>query len=118
MRSIAAPTRGSGREVAIKVLPVATAGSPDALARFEREGRAIAALNHPNICTLFDVGTDAGQPYLVMELLAGATLHEVLAAGPLPIGTLSITRSRSPMHSTLRTRAASFTATSNRPTCS
>ena len=77
-----------GREVAIKVLPAATAASPDALARFEREGRAIAALNHPNICTLFDVGTDEGRPYLVMELLDGATLHQVLAAGPLPIRAL------------------------------
>ena len=76
-----------GREVAIKILPVATASS-DALARFEREGRAIATLNHPNICTLFDVGSDAGRPYLVMELLAGATLHQVLAAGPLPVGAL------------------------------
>jgi eukaryotic-like serine/threonine-protein kinase len=61
---------------------------PDALARFEREGRAIAALNHPNICTLFDVGAADGRPYLVMELLAGATLHQVLAAGPLPILSL------------------------------
>jgi Tol biopolymer transport system component len=77
-----------GREVAIKVLPVTEAVSPDALARFEREGRAIASLNHPHICTLFDVGTDDGQPYLVMELLSGASLHQVLAAGPLPVGTL------------------------------
>ncbi len=77
-----------GREVAIKVLAAATASSPDALARFEREGRAIAALNHPNICTLHDVGTDDGRPYLVMELLAGATLHQVLASGPLSVGAL------------------------------
>ena len=77
-----------GREVAIKVLPVATASASDALARFEREGRAIATLNHPNICTLFDVGTDAGRPYLVMELLAGATLHQALGSGPLPVGAL------------------------------
>src|SRR5918996_611180 len=76
-----------GREVAIKVLP-ATTQSPDALARFEREGRAIAALNHPNICTLYDVGTADGRPYLVMELLAGATLHQVLAARSLPIPAL------------------------------
>jgi serine/threonine protein kinase len=76
------------REVAIKVLPVATAAAPDALARFEREGRAIAALNHPNICTLYDVGTDDGRPYLVMELLAGDSLHQALAAGPLAINAL------------------------------
>ena len=77
-----------GREVAIKVLPVTAAASPDALARFEREGRAIASLNHSNICTLFDVGTDEGHPCLVMELLSGASLHEVLEAGPLPVGAL------------------------------
>jgi hypothetical protein len=77
-----------GREVAIKILPVAAPASPDALARFEREGRAIASLNHPNICTLFDVGTEGGHPYLVMELLSGASLHQVLAAGPLPVGAL------------------------------
>src|SRR5512145_1666498 len=77
-----------GREVAIKVLPVTAAASPDALARFEREGRAIASLNHSNICTLFDVGTDEGHPYLVMELLSGGSLQQVLGAGPLPIGAL------------------------------
>lgn len=77
-----------GREVAIKVLPPATAAAPDAQARFEREARTIASLNHPHICTLFDVGTDDGRAYLVMELLAGATLHQVLASGPLPVSTL------------------------------
>src|SRR5262245_30074138 len=76
-----------GREVAIKILPIATA-TPEALARFEREARAIAALNHPNICTLYDVGTGDGHPYLVMELLAGATLHHVLASGALPVPAL------------------------------
>jgi protein kinase-like protein len=70
------------------VLPIATRASPDALARFEREGRAIMALNHPNICTLYDVGTDDGRPYLVMELLDGDSLHQALAAGPLAIGAL------------------------------
>jgi eukaryotic-like serine/threonine-protein kinase len=74
-----------GREVAIKVLAATTASLPEALARFEREGRAIASLNHPNICTLFDVGTANGHPYLVMELLEGSTLHQALTQGPLPI---------------------------------
>ena len=77
-----------GREVAIKVIAAGTVDSRDTRARFEREARAIAALSHPNICTLFDVGTDEGRPYLVMELLAGAPLDHVLAAGPLPIGAL------------------------------
>ncbi len=74
-----------GREVAIKVLPASAAGSPDAQARFEREARAIAALSHPNICTLFDVGTADGHTYLVMELLSGDTLQQLLARGALPI---------------------------------
>jgi serine/threonine protein kinase len=77
-----------GRHVAVKVLPARALDSADARARFEREARAIAALNHPNICTLFDVGTDESRPYVVMELLSGASLHEVLAAGPLPPGVL------------------------------
>ena len=77
-----------GREVAIKVIAAGTVDSQDARVRFEREARAIAALSHPNICTLFDVGTDEGRPYLVMELLAGAPLDHVLASGPLPIGAL------------------------------
>jgi serine/threonine protein kinase len=76
-----------GRDVAIKVVNAA-AGSPDAVARFEREGRAIAALNHPNICMLFDVGASGGHPYLVMELLEGSTLHDVVARGPMPVAAL------------------------------
>ncbi len=68
-----------GRDVAVKVMPAA----PDAeqQARFEREARATAALSHPNIVTIFDVGTHDGQPYLVTELLDGRTLREHLASG-------------------------------------
>ncbi len=77
-----------GRDVAVKVLPVATATSPEAVARFDREGRAIAALNHPNICTLFDVGTTDGHPYLVMELLEGHTVHQALTGGPLSVAAV------------------------------
>ena len=58
----------------------------EALACFEREGRAIAALSHPNIVAIFDVGTDEGLPYLVMELLDGETLRSRLRRGPLPSG--------------------------------
>ena len=70
-----------GRQVAIKVLAIA----PDAerLARFEREARATAALAHPNILTLFDVGAHEGRPFLVCELLEGQTLRQRLASGPL-----------------------------------
>jgi serine/threonine protein kinase len=77
-----------GRDVAVKVLPEAAADASDARARFEREARAIAALNHPNICTLYDVGAAQGRTYLVMELLTGETLHHRLSRGPLPVADL------------------------------
>ena len=67
-----------GREVAVKVLPAEVARSAQRLARFEHEARAVAALNHPNILTIFDVGTHAGVPYVVTELLEGETLRELL----------------------------------------
>ena len=67
-----------GREVALKVLPASYAADPDRLHRFEREARTAAALNHPNVLVLFDVGTHDGSPYLVSELLEGATLKEVM----------------------------------------
>jgi len=63
------------REVAIKVLPVSSAGDADAEARFEREARAVAALNHPNICAIYDVGRHDAHSFLVMELLEGGTLQ-------------------------------------------
>ena len=58
-----------GRDVAIKVLPGELAGGPERLQRFEREARAVAALNHPNILTVFDVGMHEGSPYVVTELI-------------------------------------------------
>jgi hypothetical protein len=64
-----------GRDVAIKVLPPHLANDPDALKRFEREARAVAALSHPNILAIFDVGSDQGLTYAVMELLEGETLR-------------------------------------------
>jgi Tol biopolymer transport system component len=73
-----------GRDVAIKVLAPAVAGDADRLSRFEQEARAAAALNHPNILAVFDIGHDAGSPYIVSELLEGGTLRERLKAGPLP----------------------------------
>ena len=78
-----------GRDVAVKVLPAATATDQDRLRRFEQEARAASALNHPNILTVYDVGSlrvdteGAGTPYLVTELLEGTTLREHLVAGPL-----------------------------------
>ena len=75
-----------GRDVAVKVLPPAFAADPNRLARFEQEARAVAALNHPNIVAIYDVGKDAdGRPYLVTELLEGSTLRTRLADEPLPL---------------------------------
>jgi len=73
-----------GRDVAIKVLPAACSADPERLQRFEQEARAAAALNHPNILAVYDVGTDNGSPYVVSELLEGGTLRERLT-GPLPV---------------------------------
>src|SRR5262249_43619457 len=72
-----------GRSVAIKVLPERVSGSAEHRQRFERQARAIAALNHPNICTLHDVGRSGETDYLVMELVEGETLAERLKRGAL-----------------------------------
>jgi TolB-like protein/Flp pilus assembly protein TadD len=71
------------REVAIKVLPESIAGNADALARFEREAKSVAALSHPNILSIFDFGRESGTAYAVMELLEGETLRGKLDAGPV-----------------------------------
>jgi serine/threonine protein kinase/Tfp pilus assembly protein PilF len=80
-----------GRVVALKVLPTALGANGQALQRFEREARAIAALNHPNICTIHDVGeapAPDGTRFIVMELLEGETLRERLERGPFDPATL------------------------------
>ncbi|HXX46239.1 MAG TPA: protein kinase [Candidatus Acidoferrales bacterium] len=77
--------RKLGRDVAIKVLPSFLSADPDRLRRFEQEARAAAALNHPNILVVFQLGTHDGVPYLVSELLEGNTLREPLQRGALPI---------------------------------
>lgn len=73
------------REVAIKVLPQALSLDPDRLRRFEQEALATAALNHPNILAVFDIGTNKGSPYVVSELLEGETLRERLRGGSLAV---------------------------------
>jgi Tol biopolymer transport system component len=73
------------RTVAIKVLPAQLSSDPDRRARFEREARAVAALQHPHICSLFDVGHQDGVDFLVMEYLEGETLAARLERGALPI---------------------------------
>jgi len=72
-----------GREVALKVLPAHLAGVADSRERFEREAKVISSLSHPNICTLFDIGTQDDVTYLVMELLEGESLAARLEKGPL-----------------------------------
>src|SRR4029079_7587269 len=74
-----------GRGVAVKVLPVHAADDPKALARFEREARAVAALSHPNVLALHDFGREDGYVYTVSELLEGETLRQRLRQGPIPV---------------------------------
>src|ERR1700691_1587069 len=73
------------REVAIKVLPQALSQDAERLRRFEQEALATAALNHPNILAVFDVGTNEGSPYVVSELLEGETLRERLRSGAMAV---------------------------------
>ena len=73
-----------GRDVAIKVLPVLFAADPDRIRRFEQEARSAGVLNHPNVVTIYDVGSYAGAPYVVSELLEGETLRQRLGR-PMPL---------------------------------
>ena len=77
-----------GRDVAIKVLPSGYATNPVALERFEREARAVSALTHPNICTLFDIGIQEAARFIVMEFLDGQTLKDVIGSRPLPFSSV------------------------------
>src|SRR5713226_4074941 len=73
------------RTVAIKILPAQFSSDPVRKQRFEREAKTISGLNHPNICTLHDVGSQDGVDYLVMECVEGETLAKRLEKGPLPL---------------------------------
>jgi serine/threonine protein kinase len=76
------------REVAIKVLPPEVAGDSSRLRRFEKEARAASALNHPNIVTIYDLGTSGETAWIAMEQVDGKTLREILFAGAVPMKRL------------------------------
>src|SRR4029434_9445458 len=76
------------RFVALKFLSPSLAGDPDALARFRREAQAASALNHANICTIYDVGQEDGRAFIAMEYLRGASLKERISGGAMPVASV------------------------------
>ena len=99
-----------GRDIALKILPEAFARDPDRLARFEREARTLAALNHPNIAQIYGFERTNDISALVLELVDGPTLAERIATGSVPLDEALGLRGKSPRRSTPLTVRASFTA--------
>ena len=105
-----------GREVAAKVLPEAFLHDTDRVARFEREAKALAALNHPHIAALYEMAQDGGRQFLVMELIEGITLRDLISSGSCHSNRHSTSLVRSPTPSRQRTRRALCIGISSRPT--
>src|SRR6187397_477679 len=100
-----------GRDAALKILPAEFALIPDRLTRFQREARATAALDHPNIVSIFDTGTYDGRPYFVTELLNGRTLRSLIASTPPGVARAAEIGAPWREDWPRRTRTASCTAT-------
>ena len=103
------------RSVAIKVIKEDLSKNVDAVRRFKREARLASSLNHPNICTILEIGDEGPQSFIAMELLEGTSLKSRLLGGPVPIGRSSTSHARSPTRWARRTPRASSTGTSRQP---
>ena len=102
-----------GREVAVKILSAQFQSDPDRIARFDREARALASINHPNIAAIYGVEEEAGITALVLELVDGNTLAERLRRGPIPVAEAVSLAKQIAIGLDARTPGTSFTAISN-----